>query len=99
MYESGELARMLDGFERVQGSGECETCGGARFVPCTKCHGTKRVRGVAGVELASHASVPWQSRVSAHLKCSDCDERGLQRCTACSYADAPAVGTLSNSEA
>ena len=45
----------------------CDACGGRRFVVCAECNGSRKGRKV----------------FDSYLKCSHCNENGLQPCRAC----------------
>ncbi|XP_038625236.1 glutaredoxin domain-containing cysteine-rich protein 1 [Tachyglossus aculeatus] len=72
MNESGELQDLLTKIERVQPPDECPSCGGFGFLPCSVCHGSKM-------------SVFRNCFTDAFkaLKCTACNENGLQRCSSC----------------
>ncbi|XP_007661500.1 glutaredoxin domain-containing cysteine-rich protein 1 isoform X2 [Ornithorhynchus anatinus] len=72
MNESGELQDLLTKIERVQPPDECPSCGGFGFLPCSVCHGSKM-------------SVFRNCFTDAFkaLKCTACNENGLQRCANC----------------
>ncbi|XP_063046899.1 glutaredoxin domain-containing cysteine-rich protein 1 [Engraulis encrasicolus] len=73
MNESGELQDLLTKIERVQLPQPCQACGGYNFVPCPMCHGSKM-------------SI-YRNRFTDNfkaLKCSSCNENGLQACSVCS---------------
>lgn len=58
--------------QRVQHPHECPSCGGFGFLPCSVCHGSKM-------------SVFRNCFTDAFkaLKCTACNENGLQRCKNC----------------
>ncbi|KAE9599766.1 putative thioredoxin-like protein [Lupinus albus] len=68
LNESGELAKLLNGFPIQDPGFVCDNCGDARFVPCTNCSGSKKVFMEEDGELR---------------RCPDCNENGLIRCTCC----------------
>jgi len=71
LNETGELKILLQNFER-RTSGVCSGCGGFRYINCTQCHGSKRSR---------------RTRISREinvLRCTACNENGLQLCRECS---------------
>ncbi|XP_061100221.1 glutaredoxin domain-containing cysteine-rich protein 1-like [Conger conger] len=72
MNESGELQDLLNKIERVQHPHTCPTCGGFAFIPCPMCHGSKM-------------SVFRNCFTDAFkaLKCTACNENGLQPCPSC----------------
>ncbi|XP_021741161.1 uncharacterized protein At5g39865-like [Chenopodium quinoa] len=68
LHENGELERLLDGFPIQDCGFECESCGDARFVPCSNCYGSRKV------------FLEDEGRTS---RCPDCNENGLVRCPGC----------------
>ncbi|XP_041713049.1 glutaredoxin domain-containing cysteine-rich protein 1-like [Coregonus clupeaformis] len=73
MNESGELQDLLAKIERVQHPHTCQTCGGFAFVPCPMCHGSK---------MSVFRNCFTDSFKA--LKCTWCNENGLQPCSSCS---------------
>ncbi|KAG9272453.1 glutaredoxin domain-containing cysteine-rich protein 1 [Astyanax mexicanus] len=73
MNESGELQDLLIKIERVQHPHACQTCGGFAFVPCSMCHGSK---------MSVFRNCFTDSFKA--LKCTACNENGLQPCPSCS---------------
>eukprot|EP00730_Choanoeca_flexa_P004056 TRINITY_DN11585_c0_g1_i2.p1 TRINITY_DN11585_c0_g1~~TRINITY_DN11585_c0_g1_i2.p1 ORF type:complete len:565 (+),score=97.99 TRINITY_DN11585_c0_g1_i2:81-1775(+) len=70
LNENGSLSRMLVGFED-RSIIPCSSCGNAGFIPCTWCFGSKR-------------SISKQiGKSTSSLKCTVCNENGLQRCDQC----------------
>uniref|UniRef100_S4R911 Glutaredoxin and cysteine rich domain containing 1 a n=1 Tax=Petromyzon marinus TaxID=7757 RepID=S4R911_PETMA len=72
MNESGELRAFLRQFKRNTAPRKCAHCGGYRFVPCLACRGSK----------VSQVRTNFGERPRA-LRCTSCNENGLQRCTEC----------------
>ncbi|XP_036890014.1 glutaredoxin domain-containing cysteine-rich protein 1-like [Sturnira hondurensis] len=72
MNESGELQDLLTKIERVQHPHECPSCGGFGFHPCSVCHGSK---------MSVFRNCFTDSFKA--LKCTACNENGLQRCKSC----------------
>ncbi|NXX67365.1 GRCR1 protein, partial [Spizella passerina] len=72
MNESGELQDLLTKIERVQLPQECFSCGGFGFLPCSACHGSKMS------VLRNCFTDSFKA-----LKCTACNENGLQRCRSC----------------
>ncbi|XP_007028546.2 PREDICTED: uncharacterized protein At5g39865 [Theobroma cacao] len=68
LNESGELAKLLDGFPVRDPRIVCEGCGDARFVPCPKCNGSRKV---------------FEEDEGKLIRCPDCNENGLIRCPGC----------------
>ncbi|CAL1613917.1 unnamed protein product [Knipowitschia caucasica] len=73
MNESGELQDLLTKIERVQQPQTCQMCGGYAFVPCPTCHGSK---------MSVFRNCFTDSFKA--LKCTSCNENGLQACRSCS---------------
>ncbi|XP_041800610.1 glutaredoxin domain-containing cysteine-rich protein 1 [Chelmon rostratus] len=73
MNESGELQDLLMKIERVQHPQTCQTCGGFAFIPCPMCHGSK---------MSVFRNCFTDSFKA--LKCTSCNENGLQPCVSCS---------------
>ncbi|KAH0616226.1 hypothetical protein JD844_027192 [Phrynosoma platyrhinos] len=72
MNESGELQDLLTKIEKVQHPHECLSCGGFGFIPCSACHGSK---------MSVFRNCFTDSFKA--LKCTACNENGLQRCKSC----------------
>nr|XP_033802315.1 glutaredoxin domain-containing cysteine-rich protein 1 isoform X2 [Geotrypetes seraphini] len=72
MNESGELQDLLTKIERVQHPHACTACGGYGFLPCSVCHGSK---------MSVFRNCFTDSFKA--LKCTACNENGLQRCKNC----------------
>ncbi|XWS65344.1 hypothetical protein CRYUN_Cryun05aG0104700 [Craigia yunnanensis] len=68
LNESGELAKLLEGFPVRDSRIVCEACGDARFVPCPNCNGSRKVFDEDEARLR---------------RCPDCNENGLIRCPGC----------------
>lgn len=67
LHEDGTLASLVGDLPPQISRGECDGCGGVRFVPCSDCSGsTKVVNEAKEVE-----------------RCSECNENGLMRCPIC----------------
>ncbi|KAG9344034.1 hypothetical protein JZ751_012510 [Albula glossodonta] len=73
MNESGDLQDLLTKIERVQHPHLCPTCGGFTFIPCPLCHGSK---------MSVFRNCFTDSFKA--LKCTACNENGLQPCPNCS---------------
>lgn len=77
LNEAGQLRDLLANYvQQQQALGQptaCPSCGGARFVPCPTCHGSRR-----SCVLHFHAD-------SIALRCSTClaSEAGLVSCPLC----------------
>lgn len=68
LNEAGELAKLLDGFPILEPGFVCETCGEARFIPCSSCDGSRKV---------------FDEDEDRLRRCLDCNENGLIRCPSC----------------
>ncbi|XP_058107003.1 uncharacterized protein At3g28850 [Magnolia sinica] len=68
LHEAGELARILDGFPMQDPGVVCDACGGARFVPCVNCSGSRKLFVEDEGQLR---------------RCPECNENGLVRCPHC----------------
>ncbi|KAL5799220.1 hypothetical protein ACOSQ3_032299 [Xanthoceras sorbifolium] len=68
MFETGELARVLDGFPRRQPGFVCGGCGDVRFVPCGNCSGSRKL---------------FDEDDGVLKRCLECNENGLIRCPDC----------------
>lgn len=69
LNENGELVKLLQGFPLIDLGFVCEGCGDARFVPCPRCNGSRKVYQEDELELS--------------IRCPDCNENGLLRCSNC----------------
>jgi glutaredoxin domain-containing cysteine-rich protein 1 len=67
LHEDGTLATLVDGLPPQLSQGECDGCGGVRFVPCSDCSGSTKVLNEA----------------KEVVRCSECNENGLMRCPIC----------------
>ncbi|KAK0593414.1 hypothetical protein LWI29_036322 [Acer saccharum] len=68
MFETGELARVLDGFPRREPGFVCRSCGDVRFVPCGNCSGSRKL---------------FDEEDGVLKRCLECNENGLSRCSDC----------------
>ncbi|KAJ3587505.1 hypothetical protein NHX12_011102 [Muraenolepis orangiensis] len=73
MNESGELQDLLTKIERAQHHHPCQSCGGFAFIPCPMCHGSK---------MSVFRNCFTDSFKA--LRCTSCNENGLQPCPSCS---------------
>ncbi|KAG8376850.1 hypothetical protein BUALT_Bualt09G0106700 [Buddleja alternifolia] len=72
LHENGMLKNLLQGIPLISPSdGPCRGCGGMHFVMCGSCHGSRRVAQVGGQSNGSY------------VKCLDCNENGLVKCSVC----------------
>lgn len=68
LNESGELAKLLEGFPVKHHGLACESCGDARFLPCPNCYGSRKV---------------FEEDEGKLSRCPYCNENGLIRCSSC----------------
>ncbi|KAK4404793.1 hypothetical protein Sango_0847900 [Sesamum angolense] len=68
LNETGELAKLLEGFPLKDQGCVCVSCGDARFVPCPNCNGSQKV---------------YEEEEGKLRRCPDCNENGLVRCSGC----------------
>ncbi|CAA3014830.1 uncharacterized protein At5g39865-like [Olea europaea subsp. europaea] len=68
LNEAGELSKLLKGFRLMDLVFVCEICGDARFVPCPKCNGSRKI---------------YKEGEGRMRRCPDCNENGLIRCSGC----------------
>ncbi|CDP09517.1 unnamed protein product [Coffea canephora] len=68
LHEEGELAVLLDGIPVKDSRFVCESCGDARFVPCSTCNGSRKI---------------FEEEEGKLRRCFDCNENGLVRCPSC----------------
>ncbi|KAL3533628.1 hypothetical protein ACH5RR_007149 [Cinchona calisaya] len=68
LHEDGELAELLEGIPVKVSGFVCESCGDARFVPCSNCNGSRKI---------------FEEEEGKLSRCPDCNENGLVRCTGC----------------
>ncbi|MCD7452678.1 hypothetical protein HAX54_017738 [Datura stramonium] len=68
LHETGELAKLLEGFPVMNDGFTCESCGEARFVPCPGCNGSRRL---------------FEEEEGKSMRCPHCNENGLIRCPGC----------------
>ncbi|KAL5570404.1 hypothetical protein UlMin_026979 [Ulmus minor] len=68
LFETGELAKILQDFPVRESGNVCESCGGVRFVPCGNCSGSRKL---------------FDEDEGLVKRCSNCNENGLVRCLDC----------------
>eukprot|EP00037_Helgoeca_nana_P003397 m.39941 g.39941 ORF g.39941 m.39941 type:complete len:718 (+) comp13808_c1_seq1:62-2215(+) len=71
LNETGELKRLLKGYADAP-TADCGACGGVGYVVCTWCQGSLKSR-----------TISTGPRSNAELRCTVCNENGLQRCPRC----------------
>ncbi|CAN6561883.1 unnamed protein product [Malus baccata var. baccata] len=69
LFETGELAKILQGIPTRKPGYVCEGCGDARFAPCVNCSGSRKV---------------FDEEEGVLKRCPECNENGLIRCPDCS---------------
>ncbi|KAI3756301.1 hypothetical protein L1987_56121 [Smallanthus sonchifolius] len=79
IVEEGCFGQLVEGLPKLKPGYVCETCGGARFLPCVGCNGSCKMvvvlkKDVDGDQLGRTVTV----------KCRECNENGLVRCPVCS---------------
>ena len=87
MNETGELQELVKGMKKI-GTGlqsDCETCGGSGFMVCTWCGGDRKSMAV-DIGNVAHSDREQQG-TTARLKCTACNENGLQACQKCMITD------------
>lgn len=67
LHEEGELEKYLEGFPVMSCIRVCDGCGDLRFVPCPSCHGSCKL----------------YTDEDELIRCPDCNENGLIRCSIC----------------
>lgn len=72
LNESGELRRIMKPFKSMDACIPCKMCGGYRLLPCSVCNGSKKS------VHRNHFTTEFVA-----LKCMNCDEVGLVKCTSC----------------
>lgn len=72
LNETGELKKILRGYVEAP-SGQCNVCGGAGYITCTWCQGSTK-----SIQTSFESK-----EKNLALRCSLCNENGLQRCPAC----------------
>ncbi|KAL5565015.1 hypothetical protein UlMin_028179 [Ulmus minor] len=68
LFETGELAKILEGFPIRQPGFVCDSCGDVRFAPCSNCSGSRKV---------------FDEDEGTLKRCLECNENGLIRCPDC----------------
>ncbi|XP_009615837.1 uncharacterized protein At3g28850-like [Nicotiana tomentosiformis] len=68
LHETGELAKLLEGFSVRNDGFTCESCGEERFVPCPGCNGSRKL---------------FEKEEGKSRRCPRCNENGLIRCPGC----------------
>ncbi|XP_010556253.1 PREDICTED: uncharacterized protein At5g39865-like [Tarenaya hassleriana] len=68
LFETGDLAKILEGLPVRQPGFVCQSCGDVRFMPCLNCSGGKKV---------------FDEDEGTIKRCPECNENGLIRCPDC----------------
>ena len=87
MNETGELQELAKKMKKIEvgKQSDCQTCGGTGFTVCTWCGGD---RNSMAVEIGDTAHVDReQAGTMVGLKCTACNENGLQACQSCMMTD------------
>ncbi|KVH91751.1 uncharacterized protein At5g39865-like [Cynara cardunculus var. scolymus] len=79
IVEDGFLGHLLEGLPKLKPGYVCDVCGGVRFLPCLTCNGSCKMLMVLKKEMDGK-----QLGTTVTVKCSDCNENGLVRCSICS---------------
>ncbi|XP_065159186.1 LOW QUALITY PROTEIN: glutaredoxin domain-containing cysteine-rich protein CG31559-like [Atheta coriaria] len=72
LNETGELRRILKPYKTMDACTTCKVCGGYNLLPCQVCNGSKKS------VHRNHFTAEFVA-----LKCMNCDEVGLVKCTSC----------------
>eukprot|EP00041_Stephanoeca_diplocostata_P036833 m.1361774 g.1361774 ORF g.1361774 m.1361774 type:complete len:562 (-) comp24942_c1_seq30:2414-4099(-) len=77
MNERNELRAILEEFDvHETPMMDCSGCGGTGFVMCSWCNGTRKSAGIANAFTQGETN-------KGFLKCTVCNENGLERCREC----------------
>ncbi|XP_068662123.1 uncharacterized protein At5g39865-like [Aristolochia californica] len=68
LHETGELAKLLQGFPVRLPGFACESCADVRFIPCRNCNGSRKI---------------FEEEAGQLRRCPECNENGLLRCPNC----------------
>ncbi|KAJ4820292.1 hypothetical protein LUZ62_032858 [Rhynchospora pubera] len=85
MHETGELASILEGCEKVseERNRPCSQCGDVRFVVCETCCGScKLCIEEIGEEVHGEMEDEEEER-REFMRCPNCNENGIVRCNVC----------------
>ncbi|CAI9779820.1 unnamed protein product [Fraxinus pennsylvanica] len=72
LHEKGMLRKLLQGISLTQSNTPCNACAGMHFVLCFHCNGSRKI------------TPEGQANVLSSIRCPDCNENGLIKCTVCS---------------
>ncbi|MCO5584843.1 hypothetical protein L7F22_038775 [Adiantum nelumboides] len=68
LHEDGKLSELVEGLPKQLNGGNCDGCGGVRFVPCLDCRGSCKLRNENDDRI---------------MRCPHCNENGLIQCPIC----------------
>ncbi|KAI3447367.1 hypothetical protein Pfo_004032 [Paulownia fortunei] len=71
LHEKGMLQNLLQGIPLTPSNYPCRGCAGMRFVLCFSCNGSRKV-------------MPEGQNNEPSIRCPDCNENGLIKCSVCS---------------
>ncbi|KAK9170260.1 hypothetical protein Syun_002400 [Stephania yunnanensis] len=74
LHEQGKLLQLFRGIPRHHSTSPCKECGGARFLMCFNCDGSRKLKVNDGGEGELEES---------RVHCPDCNENGLIVCPFC----------------
>ena len=74
MNDDGQLKILTADCEKQRPGPKCTTCGGFGYVMCSWCQGSMKSRKHGFTE---------DSKKSTYLRCTVCNENGLQPCGSC----------------
>ncbi|KAL2456772.1 putative protein-like [Forsythia ovata] len=72
LHEKGMLRKLLQGISLIQSNSPCNACAGMHFVLCFHCNGSRKITPDA------------QANGLSSIRCPDCNENGLIKCSICS---------------
>lgn len=72
LHEKGMLGSLLEGIPLSPSRNPCRGCGGMRFVLCRRCDGSRKVVAEG------------QNNGGTSVRCHECNENGLVKCSICS---------------
>ncbi|CAH9092909.1 unnamed protein product [Cuscuta epithymum] len=79
LHEKGMFKPLLKGIPLDVSPGQCDGCGGLRFVLCFNCNGSTKVLDDSGGDDGG-------DRGGESVRCPACNENGLLVCTLCSLS-------------
>ncbi|KAK8945033.1 hypothetical protein KSP39_PZI007697 [Platanthera zijinensis] len=83
MHEEGVLGFLVDGLAKSRHvGGACDGCGGARFFPCLRCSGSRKLVLEPAVAEGAKGSGGVRPK-GMGVRCPDCNENGLVFCPIC----------------